>query len=59
MSDDVEAVLNKGDGWRRKRIELFSPEGMGFEQILAANGPNKQYCHDLCQKSTDMPSRVP
>ena len=57
--DDVKKVLLSGDGWRMKRIELFSPDGMGFQQILAANGPNKQYCHDMCQKSTDMPSRVP
>ena len=30
MMDDVKKVLLSGDGWRMKRINLFSPDDTGF-----------------------------
>ena len=56
--DNVQKLLNKEKGWLTKMIEQFNQPGLGFVQTLAANGPNKQLCHDMSQKMSDLNGRV-
>ena len=56
---NVNKVLMMNEGYIRNRILKFNPKGLGFVQHIAVNGANKQHCHDISQKSTDIPGRVP
>ena len=56
--EDIDQILLRNKAWIPERISKFSSSKTGFVQHLAGNGPNKQYCHDMCQKNTDMHGRV-
>ena len=55
---EIDKILMKDKAWIPERISIFNNSKTGFVQHLAGNGPNKQYCHDMCQKCTDVPGRV-